>query len=310
MTNKELLKVENDFNVRQSVLGTEQRLKRSKDFYVWLEEQKLDVEESSDEIDEIQQMENRLFWSVIKEIQKANKTENTIKFTDFSESWDKSLTKSLYSFLDWHKENIAKKGGLIAVNKDSQRSFAILLTKLVKQARDADFFQMMYIYTQLYYNEVVDFKYIAYPKEEKDESKGHDTDDDVFNENKNELFKSEDEQPVFWQCIAKKQVTIQDCIDEKLSLDYLCWPRGSVGHQDYTAVLPPISSKKATDFDIHWDMTYKGETLRDIQERIVGKQPSQEGVVLTEEEKKEEEKKAYAEFKKIDVSWLVGSNEK
>ena len=50
---------------------------------------------------------------------------------------------------------------------------------------------------------------------------------------------------------------------------------------------------------INWENTYKGETLRAINEKIIAKQPKQETKQLNAKEAEEA-------LDGVDVSWLVG----
>lgn len=302
MEKKDLIKIEEAFYAEQGTLKVEEKLKRFKDFYQWLQKQKPPKGEEYDaERTALLQVEYRLYWHCLKEVFEASKQGEKIMFNKLAENWDPSLSKLLYEFIGWYKSTVTKRGGLMAVSNEVQQSYAASMAKIVKAAMQADFYQMMYINMQLQINDMMDFRYLAYPPKKKASEK-QTSSDELFLGGDNELFKSEDMQPIFWHCLAKKQVTIQDCIDEDLDLLYLCWPRGSAGHQDFTAVLPPMSYTKTTGYDMHWSKTYKGETLRSINEKIIAKQPKQETKQLNAKEAEEA-------LDGIDVSWLVGEED-
>ena len=298
MEKKDLLKVEETFYAEQATLKVDEKLKRFKDFYQWLQKQQPPKGEEYDaERAMLLQVEYRLYWHCLKEIFEASKQGEKIMFNKLADNWDTSLSKFLYEFIDWYRLTVTKKGGLMAVSNDVQQSYAASMTKIVKAAQQADFFQLMYIYMQLQVNDMMDFRHLAYPPKKK--AKQASSGDEPFLGDDNELFKDDDKQPIFWHCIAKKQVTIQDCIDEDLDLLYLCWPRGDKSHQAFTAVLPPMSYTKTTGYDMHWSKTYKGQTLREINEAILAKQPKVAKKRVNEEE-------AEAMLDGVDVSWLVG----
>lgn len=298
MEKKDLLKVEETFYAEQATLKVEEKLKRFKDFYQWLQKQK---PPKGDEYDAeramLLQVEYRLYWHCLKEVFEASKQGEKIMFNKLADNWDTSLSKFLYEFIDWYKSTVTKRGGLMAVSNEVQQSYAESMAKIVKAAMQADFYQMMYINMQLQVNDMMDFRGLAYPPKKK--AKQASSGDEPFLGDDNELFKSDDMQPIFWHCLVKKQVTIQDCIDEDLDLLYLCWPRGDKSHQAFTAVLPPMSYTKTTGYDMHWSKTYKGQTLREINEAILAKQPKVAKKRVNEEE-------AEAMLDGVDVSWLVG----
>ena len=297
-----IINVEKTFYSKQEELSSvEEKLKRFKDFYVWLQKQYPKGEDYESERQALLQVEYRLYWHCLKEVFEASKQGEKIMFNKLADNWDTSLSKFLYEFIDWYKSTVTKRGGLMAVSNEVQQSYATSMAKIVKAAQQADFYQMMYINMQLQINDMMDFKYLAYPPKKKAGEK-QTSSDEPFLGSDNELFKSDDMQPIFWHCLAKKQVTIQDCIDEDLDLLYLCWPRGSAGHQDFTAVLPPMSYTKTTGYDMHWSKTYKGQTLREINEAILAKQPKQETKQLNAKEAEEA-------LDGIDVSWLVSEGD-
>lgn len=266
-----IINVEKTFYSKQEELSSvEEKLKRSKDFYVWLQKQYPKGEDYEPERQALLQVEYRLYWYCINEVIQANKRDEKIIFNKLTDCWDSSLTKSLYEYIGWYRTNISKKGGLMTVNNEVQQQFAVLTAKMTKAAGEADYFQMLYIYFQMHLNGILNFKEIAYPPKAKKSVKRKPDGDEPFlgGDRDMELFKSEDKQPVFWYCRDRRNVTLQQCIDEKLDLRLLCWPKNSDGHQDFTAVLPPLSYTKESKESVTWEHTYKGETLRSIEERL------------------------------------------
>lgn len=300
MEQEQLLKVEETFSGKiEGCKGIETKLDLFKRFYYWLQKQKPKVEDDEEvnkELNDILKVENRLFWHAIEALIESNKQEQKVKLNKLTDNWDTSITKFLYEYMDWYKKNIGSKK--IGVSNDVQQSNLNAFRKLLVAAKEADFFQRLYINMQLHVNGILDFKDLAYPKKAKANKKSTPSDEPFLGPD-NELFKSEDEHPVFWHCIAKKHVTIQDCIDEDLLLDYLCWPKGSKVYQAFTAALPPMHYMDAKGCGINWENTYKGETLRAINEKIIAKQPKQETKQLNAKEAEEA-------LDGVDVSWLVG----
>lgn len=307
MEKSELLQVEKTFYgvrlpKRESVA---ERLKAFNEFYSWLQKQYPKGEDYEPERQALLQVEYRLYWNFINEVLKVTKDGGKVNFVELSSNWSKAVTKIVYILIDWHKANITKKGGLLQVDRATLEEYSKNLATVLDELADVDFYQKMYCYFQMHLNGIINFKEVAYPPKAKKSVKRKPDGDEPFlgGDRDMELFKSEDKQPVFWYCRDRRNVTLQQCIDEKLDLRLLCWPKNSDGHQDFTAVLPPLSYTKESKESVTWEHTYKGETLRSIEERLFP-QPSfeEEEEVIGVDANGEEIKRDVAD--EVDLTFL------
>lgn len=303
---EKIIDVEKTFYSKQEELSSvEEKLKRSKDFYVWLQKQYPKGEDYEAERQALLQVEYRLYWHCINEVIQASKADIKVNFVELSAAWHKPITKVVYQFIDWYKASVTKKGGLLQVDRATQEAVAENLATVLDKLADVDFYQKMYCYFQMHLNGIINFKEIAYPpKAKKSVKRKPDGDEPFLGERDMELFKSEDKQPVFWYCRDRRNVTLQQCIDEKLDLRLLCWPKNSDGHQDFTAVLPPLSYTKESKESVTWEHTYKGETLRNIEERLFPQPSFEEDADKDEQEENGGKKKERDVVDEVDLTFL------
>lgn len=292
---QEITEVNKHFYEIVPLYENDKLLQRYADFFRWLSEQrgllkKKHLEEGGDrqtwrttkECAVTSMVENQLFCSLM---QTDATTGHTLRFKETAEHWDGRLVKKVLTFIN------VTKGSLERAGKHSLKEFTPTeyedfcckgLLPILQDIWDCnDFNTIAFCFIKLHREEFINLVELAKSrKAAPTQPKEH------TRLGEQELFNEGEEELVFWNSEEKRNLTLQEFIDNGHDLNFLKWPDGGK-RQWYTRCIKGVYSEEEEhkEFEpcgsITWQHTYKGKPLwqwfkesehyRNVQGKIVTK---------------------------------------